>query len=67
MVLGEAIVTVHAERFNAILSSSGDKEFADLFLQVLKYFKPTQIKAEVEAKEPTVIQFVNASDQFPDE
>lgn len=38
--LGESIVTIHAERFNQILSSCDDEKFIDKFLQVLEYFKP---------------------------
>ena len=53
--LGDAISSVHTERFNAVLASMDDETFARNYLMVLEYFKPklarTEIQAAVETKE----------------
>ncbi len=46
-ILGEAITTIHAERFSQILNNLDDDKFADKYLQVLEYFKPKQQRANV--------------------
>lgn len=38
--LAEAIVTKHADRFNAALDKLDDKDFISSYIQVLNYFKP---------------------------
>ena len=46
--LGEAISTIHAQRFNDILQTKGDKEFLSAYLQVLNYFKPKLMSSKTD-------------------
>lgn len=46
--LGDAIISVHTERFNRILNEIKDDEaFMDRYTQVLEYFKPKLQRSEV--------------------
>ena len=53
--IGEALITVHSERFNQILATSDDDKFSKLFLDVMEYFKPKQSRVETEQKGEQVI------------
>jgi hypothetical protein len=44
--IGEALTTRHTERFDQILESADDEKFANLYLQLLEYFKPKQSRVE---------------------
>jgi len=47
--LGESIANEHTERFNAVLAGLEDKEFGEMYLKVLEYFKPKLSRSEVKA------------------
>lgn len=53
--IGEALITVHSDRFNKILATSNDDKFSRLFLDVMEYFKPKQSRVETEQKGEQVI------------
>ena len=59
--LGDAITSIHTERFNRVLSEAKDETFVSLYLQALEYFKPKQARTEVTGKDgaplpaPTII------------
>ena len=53
--IGEALITVHSERFNQILATSDDDNFSKLFLDVMEYFKPKQSRVETEQKGEQVV------------
>ena len=57
--LGTDITGIHLNRFNDVLTSLDDAEFAKVYLQVLEYFKPklqrTEIQGEIETKEVQTI------------
>ena len=45
--LGEAIVTRHADRFNAILDKCDDELFLKYYSPILEYFKPKLGRTEI--------------------
>ena len=47
--LGESIMNEHTERFNAMLAKLDEKEFGEMYLKVLEYFKPKLSRSEVKA------------------
>lgn len=59
--LGESIITIHAERFNTILSSIEDDKFIDTYTKILEYFKPklarTETKNEHTINEPIIVEW----------
>jgi len=61
--LGDAIITEHAERFNAILEHSDDENFQKYFMMILEYFKPKQARTEVSGNLDTTVtvKFTDAS------
>jgi hypothetical protein len=50
--LKDSIVDLHAERFNKILGSLEGKEFCDVYLKVLEYFKPKISRVAYRSENP---------------
>jgi len=63
--LAESIVTIHAARFNSVLSKLPDEDFAKVYTIVLNYFKPKQqtTQLNIESERP-IIQLINVSKSF---
>lgn len=61
--LGEAIMDVHLERFNAMLSTMDDKDFRDTMLDLFEYFKPKLSRTTVvgDATEPIQVNYAPVS------
>lgn len=57
--LGESIMNEHTERFNAMLAGLEEKEFGEMYLKVLEYFKPKLSRSEVKADVSNKHQPVN--------
>jgi len=59
-ILSRAVKGRHANRINALMATSSDKEFAVLFFKILPYFKSMKKRKEVivEVKE-TAIRIVH--------
>jgi hypothetical protein len=54
--LAESITTVHTERFNAVLGTMEDKDFLEIYLKVLEYFKPKLSRSEVKQENTHIVQ-----------
>ena len=63
-VLHAAIVTTHAARFNEVLRSMSNEDFAKMYVAILKYFKPTIVHNINEDTTPPTITFENVSKQY---
>jgi hypothetical protein len=63
--LAESIVNIHAARFNEVLTKLPDKDFANVYIIVLNYFKPKQqtTQLNIESERP-IIQLINVSKSF---
>jgi hypothetical protein len=59
--LGEAIITVHAERFNTILAELEEEKFVDTYTKILEYFKPKLQRQTIEGGEKP-LQYQELSD-----
>lgn len=60
--LGDAILTRHADRFNALLNELEPEKFADKFLMVLEYFKPKLQRTEMKHEGEVSVNLTNLSE-----
>jgi len=62
--LAESIVTIHAERFNKVLTDLPDEDFVKIYKDILNYFKPKMqhVTQEGEQKVIEPITFVVKKD-----
>ena len=56
--LAESIVTIHADRFNRVLTTLPDDDFAKIYKDILNYFKP-KYSHQVQEQNTTVIRPVH--------
>jgi hypothetical protein len=58
--LAGSIITTHAERFDEILKRLPDEKFANIYVQILNYFKPKLSQTQVEVDHPEIksVEFV---------
>jgi len=56
--LGEALLTKHSERANAVLSSLDDETFLEQYGKLLEYFKPKQARTEVKQEGVQTLEVV---------
>lgn len=64
--LAESIVTIHAERFNRVLTTLPDDDFAKIYKDILNYFKP-KYSHQVQEQNTTVIRPVHFIVEHRDE
>lgn len=46
-VLGDSIMNEHTEKFNTELAKLNGKDFMDMYVKVLEYFKPKQNRTDI--------------------
>ena len=49
-VLGESIMNEHTEKFNSELNKLHGEKFMDMYIKVLEYFKPKQMRTDLTTK-----------------
>ena len=54
-ILGESIMNEHTEKFNTELAKLNDKDFMDMYIKVLEYFKPKQNRTDITTKGEKII------------